>query len=104
MCHLLERAATGGTLAARGEEGLEQGGGGVGKKTRGDVHLVIELGVGEKFKAGAERAALRVVGAIDEARDAGLNEGAGTHGARFESDEKGGVGEAIVAEKTSSFA
>ena len=88
---------------AGGEEGLEQGSGFRRENARSDVHGVIELGVGEDLKAGTEGAALGVVGSVDEARNAGLDDGAGTHGARLESDVKSGAAEAVIAEKASAF-
>src|SRR6267154_1733021 len=65
---------------------------------------MVESRVGEDFEAGADGAAFGVVGAVDEAGDAGLNDGAGAHAAGLDGDVKGGVGEAVVAEEASGLA
>jgi hypothetical protein len=83
---------------------LEDGGAVGGEDAGGDFHLVVEAGVGEDFEAGVDRAAFGIVGAVDEARDAGLDDGAGTHAARLDSDVERGVGEAVVAEQVGGFA
>ncbi len=58
----------------------------------------------EDFEAGADGAAFGVVGAVDEARDTGLDDGACAHAARLDSDVECGIGEAVVAEKAGGFA
>lgn len=83
---------------------MEKGGSFRGEDARGDFDLMIEARVGKDFEAGADRAALGIVGAIDEARDAGLDDGAGAHAARFDGDVERGIGEAIIAEQARSFA
>src|SRR6266704_3942342 len=60
-------------LTTFGEEGLEDGGGFGGEDAGGDFHLVIEAGMGEDFETGTDCAALGVVGAVDEAWNAGLD-------------------------------
>jgi hypothetical protein len=87
-----------GNLAAVGEEGLEKGSCFSGEHGRGNLDLVVELRTGEQFEAGAERAPLWVVGCVDQARDARLDDGSGAHGAGFEGNVKGGLREALVAE------
>jgi hypothetical protein len=89
---------------AGGEEGLEKGGGFAGKEAVGYFDLMIEFGMGEDFEAGAEGAALGVVCAVNEARNAGLDDGASTHGAGFEGDIESGAGQPVVAENARGFA
>jgi len=75
---------------------LEQGSGVFGEDAGSDFYLVIEFGMSEDFETRADGAALGVVGAVDEARDAGLDHGTGAHGARFDGDVESGTGEAVV--------
>jgi hypothetical protein len=91
-------------LSAFGEEGLDYGGAVGGQNARSDFHLMVEARVREDFETGADGAAFGVVRSVDEARDAGLDDGAGAHGARLNGDVQRGVGEAIVAEEAGSFA
>ncbi len=65
---------------------------------------MVEARVGEDFEAGADGAAFGIVGAVDEARDTGLNDGARTHAAGFNGDVERGVRETVVAENAGSFA
>jgi len=93
-----------GGSATLGEERLEDGSALCGEDSGDDVHLMVEARMGEDFEAGADSAAFGIVGAVDEARDTGLDDGAGAHAARLDSDVQRGVGEAIVAEKAGGFA
>jgi len=65
--------------------------------------LVVEARIGKDFETGADGAALGVVGAIDEARDAGLNDRASTHATRLDSDVVHRIRKAVVAEETCGF-
>src|ERR1700687_2313791 len=65
---------------------------------------MIEARVGEDFEAGADRAAFGVVGAVGEARDTSLDDGARTHAAGLDGDVKGGVRKTVVSEKAGGFA
>jgi len=65
---------------------------------------MVEARVGEDLEAGADGAAFGVVSAVDKTRDAGLNDGAGTHAAGLDGDVERGIGEAVVAEKAGGFA
>jgi len=58
----------------------------------------------ENLEAGAHRAALRVVGAVDQAGYAPLNHRAGAHAARLDGDIEGGIGEAVVSKNSGRFA
>jgi len=60
--------------------------------------------VGEDFEAGADRAAFGVVGAVGEARDTSLDDGARTHAAGLDGDVEGCIGEPVVAEQAGSIA
>jgi hypothetical protein len=91
-------------LAALGEEGLEEKGAIFGEDAGRDFDLMVEAGVGQDFEAGADGAALGVVGAVDEAWHAGLNHGAGAHAARLNGDVERDAGEAIIAEEACGFA
>jgi hypothetical protein len=90
--------------AAFGEERLEDGGTVGGEDARGDFHLMVEARMGEDFETGADGAAFGIVGAVDEARDTGLDDGAGAHAAGLDGDVERGVDETVVAEKTRGFA
>jgi len=91
-------------LTTFGEEGLEDGGGFGGEDAGGDFHRVVEAGVGEDFETGTNCAALGVVGAVDEAGNAGLDYCASAHAARLDGDVERGIGETIVAEEARGFA
>lgn len=82
---------------------MEEGGGFAGEEAGEDFDAVVEAWVGEDFEAGADGSAFGVVGAVNEARNASLNDGAGAHGARFESDVERCTGEAIVGENAGCF-
>ena len=56
------------------------------------------------METGAEGATLGIVGAVDESRDASLNDRTGAHGAGLERDVKSGVGKAVVAEDSRGLA
>lgn len=90
--------------AAFGEERLDYGGAVGCQDARGDFHLMVEARVGEDFEAGSDGAAFGVVSTVDEARDAGMDDGAGAHAAGLDGDVEGGVREAVVAEEASGFA
>ena len=91
-------------LAAFGEERLEDGGAVGREDAGGDFYLMVEARVGEDFEAGADGAAFGVVGTVNEAWDAGLDDSAGAHAAGLDGDVERGVGEAVVAEKARGFA
>jgi hypothetical protein len=91
-------------LAAFGEERLEDGGAVGGEDAGRDFYLMVETRVGEDFEAGADGAAFGIVGAVNETRDSGLNDGTGAHAAGLDGDVKSGIGKAVVAEKTGGFA
>jgi hypothetical protein len=91
-------------LTAFCEERLEDAGAVGGEDARCDVHLMIETRVGEDFEAGADGAALGIVGAVDEARDTGLDDGARAHAAGLDGDVERGISETVVAEKAGGFA
>ena len=102
---LFTRQTTGGKwLASGGKEILKKGGGFLGEKPGGYLGAMIQFGRSQKFEAGVERAAFWIIGAVNDATNTRLNDGAGTHGARLEGDVKSGVREAVVAEKMRAFA
>ncbi len=65
--------------------------------------VVKETGVGD-VKLTANAAEAKVAGAEDEPSNAGVNEGAGAHGAGLEGAIKGGAFEAVVAEAAGGLA
>jgi hypothetical protein len=65
---------------------------------------MVELRGSENLETGAERATFGIIGGINQARDARLDDGTRAHGARFESDVEGGVGEAVIAKSARGFA
>ena len=90
-------------LAAFGEERLDDGGAVGGEDARRDFYMMVKVPVGEDFEAGADGAAFGIVGAIDEARDTGLDHGARAHAAGLDGDVQRSIGKAIVSEKTGGF-
>lgn len=64
----------------------------------GDLGLVVEAGVLEEVEEGSGGAGFGVGGAVDEVGDAGVEDGAGAHGAGFEGDGEGAAEEAPGAE------
>jgi hypothetical protein len=90
-------------LAPRGEKRLQDGGGFGGENACRDFDLMVEARIGKDFEARADGAALGVVGAVDKARDAGLNDRTGTHAAGLNGNVERGVCEAIVAEESCGF-
>ena len=66
--------------------------------------MVIELFVVEDLHHGFDGTGLGVVGTVNEAADARVGYGAGTHGARFDGDVEIAITEAVIAERVSGFA
>lgn len=93
-----------GGLTPFAEERLDDGGAVGGEDVGRDFYLMVEAGVGEDFEAGADGAAFGIIGAVDKARDTGLDDGARTHAARLNGDVKRGVREAVVAKEAGGFA
>ncbi len=91
-------------LPPGGEEGLEEGCAVLAEDAGNDLYLVIETRIREDFEAGTDGTALGIVSAVDEAGDAGLNDGAGTHAAGLDRDVECGAGQPIVLERSSRFA
>jgi len=58
----------------------------------------------ENFEAGADCTTTKIVGTVNEFRDAGLNHGAGTHRTRLERDVDRRARKAVVVENMSCFA
>ena len=73
-------------LAAFGEKRLDYGGAISGQDASGDINLVVEARVGEDFEAGVDGAAFGVVGAVNKARDASLDDGTRAHAAGLNGD------------------
>ena len=64
---------------------------------------MVQLRTRKDFEAGTEGAAVRVVGGIDEARNASVNDRAGAHGTGFEGNVKRGTSKTVVAEEARGF-
>jgi hypothetical protein len=90
-------------LAAGREKRLEDRGALRRKNAMGHFYLMIEAGAGENLETRAGCAPLGVVGAINDARDAGLDDGSGAHAAGFYGDVQGCARHAVVAEKPRGF-
>src|SRR5271166_2882733 len=71
-------------LALLPEERLHQVHAARRQNSRGDFHLVIELGMVEHLQHGVNRACLRIFSAIDQPPDAGVRDGSGTHRTGFD--------------------
>src|SRR5260370_14612767 len=91
-------------LSAFSKERLEDGGAFGGQDAGGDFYLMVEARMRQDFETGADSAALGVVSAVDQARDAGLEDGAGRHAAGFDGSVESGTGEAVISEKAGGFA
>ena len=59
--------------------------------------MIEALVRGQQVKDAAAGTALGIAGAVNDAGDAGMDEGTGAHGTGLEGDVEGGGGEAIVA-------
>jgi hypothetical protein len=92
------------TLAAGRKEGLEQGSGVFGEHASRYIGAMIELLGCEDFETGAECAAFGIVGAVDYAGNAALNDCAGTHGTGLQSDVERRVCQTVIADNASGFA
>ncbi len=91
-------------LAAFGEERLQDRGTVGGKDIRGDFHLMVEARLGKDCKTGANGTSFGVVGAIDETRHTGLDDGARAHAARLDGYVERRIGKAVIAKKAGRFA
>lgn len=83
---------------ARREEGLQEGSAVLDEDAGHDLHSVIEVDVAENLEAGADCTALGVIRAVNQARNAGLDDRSGAHAAGFNGDIKSCAGHPIVAE------
>ena len=70
----------------------------VGSHAVGHGQLMVEPGVGAEVVERAARSSARVARAEDEPADPGGNERARTHGARFEGDDHGDVGQSPISD------
>ena len=83
-------------LTAGGEERLEERGRFFGEDPRDDFDTMIQARVREDFETRADGATARIVGAVDEFRNAGLDHRAGTHRTGLERDVHRGARKTIV--------
>jgi len=83
-------------LTAGGEERLEERGGFFREDAGGDFDTMIQARMREDFETRADGATARIVGTVDEFRNAGLDHGAGTHRAGLERDVHRGARKTIV--------
>jgi hypothetical protein len=75
-----------------------------GEKAGCDFDFVVELGVVHDGKDRAAGPGFGVGRGVDEAADAGVEDGSGAHGAGFERGVEGAVFEAVVRESAAGFA
>ena len=83
---------------------MQDGGAVSSEKAGNDFDLMIKSCVCEDFETGTNGATLWIVGAVDEARDASLDNGPGTHAARFQGDVESRASHAVIGEEASCFA
>ena len=98
------RVSSAADSAAGREKGLKDGGTFRRENAGENFYLMIETRVGEDLETGTDGAAFGVVCTVDESRDAGLDDRAGTHAAGFKRDVESSAGHSIVAEEASRFA
>src|SRR5437879_6375672 len=91
-------------LAALSEERLDDGGTVGGEDAGSDFYLVVETRVGEDFETGVDGASFGIVGAVGEAGDTGLDDGASAHAAGLDSDVERGIRKAVVTNMAGGFA
>src|SRR6266850_6884941 len=91
-------------LALASEEIAEELGAFFGQDSGGDFDAMIEAAVFAKLIESADSTGLRVVAAVDELGDAGVNDGASAHGTGLEGDDQGAVEETPVIQCLSGFA
>ena len=92
------------TSAAGGEEGLQESGRLFGEDAGSDFDAVIQARVREYLETGADSATARIVSAVNEFCNTGLDHGTGTHRAWFERDIHRGAGKTVIGEKARGFA
>lgn len=90
-------------LAARAKEGGEERAALVAEDAFDDFDAVVECGVVHHGENGAARSCFGIAGGEDEACDARMEYGSGTHGAGFKGAVEGAAGEAIVRERAAGF-
>jgi len=76
----------------------------VGEKARVNLDAVVELRVVHDGKNRAAGAGFGIRRGVDEAGDAGVEDGSGAHGAGFECHVKGAIFDAVVGEVAAGFA
>ncbi len=65
---------------------------------------MVESRVGKHFKAGADGSAFGIVGAVDEARDTCLDNGACTHAAGLNGNVERGISKTVVGQQAGGLA
>ena len=92
-------------FSASGEKKVAEHGAALfGEEAGGYFDFVIQLGMVHDGEDAAAGSGLGVGGGVDEATDAGVEDGSGAHGTGFEGDVEGAVVEAVVAEVKASLA
>jgi len=95
---------TGHSLSPASKESLQHFGASPGQNAGANLHAMIQAGVIQYLHHRADSARLGVISAVNQALDPGLNQGTGTHGARFNCSKQLTVFEAMVAEGGTRFA
>ena len=71
----------------------------IGEEAGDNFNSMVELRVVHDAEDAAAGSGFGVVGGVDEAGDAGVEDGSGAHGAGFEGDVEGAAGEPVVRER-----
>lgn len=87
-----------------GKEVAEDAAAFVGQKGVGHFHAVVESRVRNQLIKSPDATHFRVGGAVDQSFDAGIDQGAGTHGAGLKGDGDGATFQAPGAELGGRFA
>src|SRR5216684_7161116 len=103
-CSAIQNSRRGRHSTACGEKLLQKRGTLLLQNPRGDLHPVVQLRMGQHFKARAHRAAFRIVRAIDDPRHTRLYNGAGAHGARFKRYVQGRAAQPVISFASCSLA
>ena len=93
-----------GQLAAFGKKRLDEGGAVGGENSSDDLDPMVHAQVRQNLETGADRAALGVIAAVNQARHTGLEDGSCAHAARLNRDVECGGGQAVVTKGAGGFA
>jgi len=86
------------------EKGLQQGSALSGENARSNFDLVIQRAAREHFETRTNRPAFGIIRAINDPRNARLNDSARTHAARFQRDVECRASHAVISQRLRRFA